>query len=80
MIGPMFAVRMYAIADKYDVAGARTEAARLAKLLMDDLDERIWVGVAEVRSEDMIALVRLVAESTSDDTLWDVVLPKVEAH
>ncbi|KAK5723661.1 hypothetical protein LTR15_005360 [Elasticomyces elasticus] len=70
---PLVAVRVYVIADKYDVPGLRGLAAtHLEKDFR--IEDNCW--------DEMSAAVRAISENTaqSDPTLWNVVLVKMRAH
>ena len=66
-----FAVKVYAVADKYDVAQLQSTAA-----------QRFKNGCATTDVVDFIKTVYLIDELTNprDKTLWDIVLPVIKAN
>lgn len=66
----VFAVHIYAIADKYGVDALREKAA-----------ERLSGNpFSDVYYDDLVGVLRAIEECTNpkDTTLWDIVLPKVK--
>jgi hypothetical protein len=61
---------VYALADKYDVAPLRT-------LVVGHLN-RICEHVGPV--DDFVAFLRVVNTCTADNTLWDILLPKIKIN
>jgi len=63
-------VRLYALADEYDIAPLHT-------LFAEQLD---YACEPVPFVEDFVAVLRVVDACTADNTLWDILLPKVRAN
>ncbi|TKA73843.1 hypothetical protein B0A55_07618 [Friedmanniomyces simplex] len=63
-----FTVHVYALADKYDVPALRSLAVAQLTRLLDPKRENL---------EGFLAAIRAIDECTADNTLWEIVIPRI---
>ncbi|KAK3624215.1 hypothetical protein LTR56_021151 [Elasticomyces elasticus] len=65
-----FAIRLYVIADKYDVVGLRTLAASKLDQVLTPFDDE----------EGFVSALEAIHEYTANNKLWDIAVPKILAN
>lgn len=65
----VFLIQVYAIADKYDVPPLRSLVTERLDSMCDPAEDE----------NDFIEALRAVDEHTSDNTIWNILIPKLKA-